>query len=207
MKTIFLFGDSITYGSWDMVSSGWASRLRNHLDLINKSPTYYLYALGIPGETSGGLRARFEPEFLARQRSDDDSYTIVLACGANDATWLNGEGRFKVSKEDYITNMRAVIRQAKQYTKDIYSLNITPVNEKFSAEFKGKDKKCMNEYVNTYNLALSELCEVENVEIIDIHSVFKDLGANDLLTTDGLHPNAGGHEVIADTVISKLVVS
>jgi lysophospholipase L1-like esterase len=32
MAQIFCFGDSITYGAWDVATSGWAQKLRAYLD-------------------------------------------------------------------------------------------------------------------------------------------------------------------------------
>ena len=83
--TIICFGDSITYGNWDH-KGGWVGRLRDYLD--SKSIAAYsgedlyskyytvTYNLGIPGDTSAGLFARFEGELIPRFNPKEE--TIIL---------------------------------------------------------------------------------------------------------------------------------
>ncbi len=201
MKVIFAFGDSITYGVWGPDTSGWSGLLRRELDREQK---YYFYSLGIPGETSRGLRDRFAREVAARQRSDDDGYVFLIACGANDATWLNGEQRFKQTQDEYAANMTAVIDEAKRLGGEVLLLNITPVNEEFSREFKGKDKSCLNEYVVTYNRVLAQVAAETEVRLIDVNRAFQERNVPALLTQDGLHPNDEGHRVLFETVTAHL---
>lgn len=204
MKVIFSFGDSITYGCWGQNTHGWTSLLRSRLDSAGEFPAYYYYALGIPGETSKGLADRFASEVAARRRSDDDGYTFLLACGANDATWLNGDARFKQSIAEYADNMSSIIGAAKKVGGEIILLNTTPVNEEYSREFKGKDKSCLNEYVDKYNLELVEVARSTNVRVVDVNRAFKDRDVATLLIDDGLHPNDDGHKLIFETVKTEL---
>lgn len=200
MKVVFALGDSITYGCWGQETRGWTTLLREYLESQEPYPSYYLYTLGIPGETSSGLRKRFVQEIDARKRSDDSSYVYLVACGANDATWLNGDQRFKQSKDEYAENMRTIFSELKNRPGVVYALNITPVNEEFSKEFKGKDKSCLNEYVDAYNHVLAQVSSELEVEIIDVNAAFRNNDFTALFTDDGLHPNDDGHRLIFETV-------
>jgi lysophospholipase L1-like esterase len=200
MKIIFGLGDSITYGAWGQQTHGWATLLREWLDGQTPYPGYYFYSLGIPGETSAGLRNRFEQEMEARKRSDDESFVYFVACGANDATWLNGEQRFKQTTEQYADNMRYILSVIKEKPGKFYVLNTTPVNEEFSTEFGGKDKACLNKYVDKYNDVLTNICNELGVSLVDINSTFKANDIASLLTPDGLHPNDNGHQLIFETI-------
>lgn len=200
MKVIFSFGDSLTYGAWGRQTHGWTTLLRDYLDTKFEYPSYYYYALGIPGETSRGLVDRFASEVASRRRTDDEAYTFLIACGANDATWLKGEAHFKLDVETYIKNMKVVVDSAKAVGGRIYLLNITPVNENYSREFKGKDKECLNEYVDKYNEAIRLVATNKNVPIIDINSAFEADDIPELITRDGLHPSDAGHQLIFETV-------
>ena len=66
---ICIWGDSIAYGAWDS-AGGWADRLRVYLhgrEIDSRFEDYYwVYNLGIPGETSSDLAKRFEAELLPR---------------------------------------------------------------------------------------------------------------------------------------------
>lgn len=73
MAQIFCFGDSITYGAWDVANSGWAQKLRIYLDKKQEEDDslYFLtYNLGIPGEATDSLVNRFLSETKARIRED-----------------------------------------------------------------------------------------------------------------------------------------
>lgn len=200
MKIIFGLGDSITYGAWGQNTHGWCALLRAHLDSQEPYPQYYFYALGIPGETSAGLRGRFKQELDVRKRSDDESFLYLVACGANDATWLNGGQRFKQSLEEYSNNMRFIFNELRTRPGKVYALNVTPVNEAYSKEFKGKDYSCLNEYVDKYNQALALICDELDIELVDINAVFKSQGVETNITMDGVHPNDEGHNLIFENV-------
>lgn len=205
MHVIYAFGDSITYGAWDMGSSGWAAQFRLYLDKRRSVPTYYFYPLGIHGETTAGLVKRFETEFEARRRHDDDSYTFIFAYGANDASWLTDKQQFKESIENYEQNLTGIINRAHSVNGTIYCLDITPVNEEYSAGLVKKNKSCLNRFVDLYNERLEEIVRTNDVSIIRVNQLFKDHGESKLLVADGLHPNEAGHDIIFQQVKQTLI--
>jgi lysophospholipase L1-like esterase len=204
MHVIYVFGDSITYGAWDMGTAGWTAKFRNYLDARHDEPTYYFYPLGIHGETTDGLTKRFTNEFEARRRHDDTSYTFIFAYGANDATWLTDQERFKTKIEDFDSNLTNTINQAKELNAQIFLLEITPVNEQYSANLVARNKSCLNEYVDQYNECLQLVAESTSTVLIKINKAFHDEGLEKVLVKDGLHPTQAGHEVIFQKVKTEI---
>jgi lysophospholipase L1-like esterase len=204
MHVIYVFGDSITYGAWDMGASGWAAQLRAYLDSRKDEPTYYFYPLGIHGETTAGLVKRFDNEFDARRRKDDTTYTFIFAYGANDATWLTDQEKFKESLDGYANNITETIRKAKTVTENIFLIDITPVDEERSANLVKRNKSCLNKYVDMYNEKLYEVAQLNSTNIIEVNATFKQNEDSGLFVSDGLHPNEVGHSIILAKVKSSL---
>lgn len=200
MHIIYSFGDSITYGAWDMGTSGWTAKFRSYLDASHDEPMYYYYPLGIHGETTDGLKKRFANELEARRRHDDTSYTFIFAYGANDATWLTDQERFKATIDDFEKNLKDVIAQAKDLEATIYLVDITPVNEKYSADLVARNKSCLNQYVDLYNERLAEVAVSTGTQLVNVNTSFKESDLDDVLVKDGLHPTQHGHEIIFQKV-------
>ncbi len=206
MAIIYAFGDSITYGAWDISQSGWATRLRQFLDdFQEKNPDYYclFYNLGIPGETTNGLVKRFENEVTAREREGEEAI-FIFAFGANDAAYLSNDNKFRVSKEKFRMNLEQVIGKAVIISKKILIVNILPVVEKKnSTPRNGKIR--LNKYMEEYNLVLQGLADQFKIQLIDVNSVFVKTGYEKLLIQDdGLHPNDEGHKIMFDTIILEV---
>ncbi len=203
MAVIYAFGDSVTYGAWDVEKSGWATRLRVFLDeKQQKDPSLYylLYNLGIPGETTEGLVKRFDHETQARRRGDEE-VIFIFAFGANDNAYLVSKERFRISKEEYISNLNTVITKARVISPKILILNITPVIDEANA-LPRNDKVRSNKYVTEYNEALEIFAKEKDVTLVDVYSVFMKAGYESLFDEDGLHPNTEGHQLIFKAVKS-----
>jgi len=110
MAKIFCFGDSLTYGAWDISSSGWVSRLRMFLDKKQSADPdlYFLtYNLGICGETTDSLVNRFLPEMKARIKAGDDN-VFIFAYGTNDSAFISSQNDFSVKADDFKKNLEKV---------------------------------------------------------------------------------------------------
>lgn len=200
MHVIYVFGDSITYGAWDMGDSGWTAKFRKYLDSRNEGPTYFFYPLGIHGETTDGLVKRFDDEFEARRRHDDTTYTFIFAYGANDASWRINEQQFKTDIHAFESNFQEIITKAKTVSSEIYLLEVTPVNEEYSGNLVAKNKSCLNEYVDKYNEKLRTLADVNGVNLVAVNQALRSKDPRSVLVPDGLHPSALGHEIIFNKV-------
>lgn len=83
MAHYLIFGDSITQGFNDL-TGGWVQRLRESLTLDD-----FVINLGVSGDTSDGLLARFEVELKPRLSTEGESNIILIAIGSNDSAWNN----------------------------------------------------------------------------------------------------------------------
>ncbi len=192
-KNICIFGDSITYGAWD-TEGGWADRLRRslHAQTLQSRFTeyYWVYNLGIPGDTSDALLERYRVECEAREPNN-----IIFAIGNNDSSCMVGAIKNRVPIERYRANMLKLLRDAKKRADIVICVGLTPVDEKHTTPF---DTVCTfsNEQVKRYDTELKNVCIEENIPVIDIWGLFNPV--NDLF--DGLHPNDRGHKKIHDAV-------
>lgn len=203
MAVVYLFGDSITYGAWDIERGGWAARLRNHLDglQLKDSSLYFLcYCLGVPGETTDGLAKRFEAEIGAREREGEDAI-FVFAYGANDSVFVPSTKGFRVPEERFVKNMESALDAARAITDKIVMLNVTPADEAICASRYGaKDKVRLNANVVAYNALITEIGKRRSIPIVDVYGEYAKGDFRQFLSEDGLHPNEKGHQLIFEKV-------
>lgn len=209
MAIILAFGDSITYGAWDIKNSGWAALMRAFLDdKQQKDPNlYYLfYNLGISGDTTQGLAKRFDIETEVRQRQDrEEEIIFIFAFGANDSTLQKSTNEFRVSKHDFQKNLEDTLDGAAKISKKILILNITPVlEETYNAMSFAKGKERFNIHIEEYNDIIRTIAKSKNTPLVDVYSRYVKAGPEKLFSEDGLHPNEAGHQIIFEAVLPEL---
>ena len=206
MAVIYCFGDSITYGAWDIEKGGWANRLRSYVDMLqskNDNLYYLLYNLGIPGENTDAFLRRFESELASRTKMGRGALgpgeaLFVFAFGANDYVYLPQEDRFVVPQDTFVQNLEQAIVLAQKSSSRIFLLNITPADENICAEKYGNRKVRLNKNVEIYNKLIASICEKNKCILIDVYAPFTS--SQNVLSEDGLHPNDSGHQLIFEQV-------
>lgn len=199
MTHIICFGDSITRGENDNEKGGWTDRLKAYcmeLFLKNKKDEICVFNMGIGGETTEGLIKRFVNEFDTRLLKDGNNI-VTLAYGANDIASLNGKNA--VSIEKFRDNLNLCIDHALKHNATVYLINILPV-----IEDDNNTKKRSLKDILRYNDALLLIAQKQNINLIDVHSKF-DITKENLLTYDGVHPNAEGHEKIFNIIKESIL--
>lgn len=192
MNTICIFGDSITYGAYD-VQGGWAQRVKQS----EEKKGNLIYVLGIDGDTSTGLLRRFECEATARQPN-----VIIFAIGINDSVY-RADGSVETSLGKFKKNIEKLIPLARRFTSQICVLGLTPVDETKTQPIPWSTTgKCYsNEVIQQYDSILEEVSISERVQFLSLFSV---LSSSDL--EDGLHPQERGHQKIAETILKKSIL-
>ena len=202
---ICIWGDSIAYGAWDS-AGGWVDRLRAYLhqrEIDSRFEEYYwVYNLGIPGETSSDLIKRFEAELAPRT-----PHVALFAIGINDVCRQKANGDApRVSIETYRENIRKFADVAKRSAEQVVFVGLVSVDENATQPFNGEDAYFSHSDMLAYNEALVDEAEKAGALYIDMLNL---LAPEDLF--DGLHPNASGHEKmyvqIRDFLLAKGVVS
>lgn len=173
-------GDSITYGPYGPGSEGGypfilEKKLRAYFgeaEVVNE---------GLGGHTTEDGVVRVEG-ILERE---NPGYLLILY-GANDII------QQQLSLEDTISNLRIVIRTAKNRGTIPILGTITPFDPWGP---RGSPHRLGEIY--TRNIRIRELAQEENIELADHFVIFN----NDfsLLDSTGLHPNDQGYEVLAQT--------
>lgn len=194
MTHIICFGDSITRGENDNEKGGWVDRLKAHcmkLFLRNRKDEICVFNIGIGGETTEGLIKRFVNEFDTRLLKDGNNI-VTLAYGANDIALLNGKNT--VSLEKFSSNLNFCIDYALKQKATVYLINLLPVIE----DGNNTKKRSLKDILR-YNDVLLSIAQKQNINLINIYSKF-EITKENLLTYDGIHPNAKGHEKIFNII-------
>lgn len=199
---VLIFGDSITQGFWD-TEGGWVGRIRKHYDqqmidnTDNDPPT--IFNLGVPGNSSDDVLARFENETKARATEE---LAFVVAIGVNDARTKAGVNYSDPNR--YKQNLSEILRLAKQHSSKIMFVGLTPCVEERSNPVSWGDTGYTNGRIKEFDDALRQFCEEEQLLFVEVFEPFAKAEAETELLPDSLHPNDEGHQLVADLVLSKL---
>ncbi len=207
MAQILVFGDSITYGAWDL-EGGWVQRLRRFLDnkvIDSNYEDYFLvYNLGIDGDTAEGVLKRFEQETKPRLWPDEETI-FIISVGGNDSVFVHSENKTKFSPEEFKENLNKLIVLAKKYSNKIILRGETPVDESEVDPIPWlKGHSCRNKYIKEFDAIIKSVVKENNVHFIDVYSEFEKLDYKKLLA-DGCHPTTEGHEKLFEIVKDYLV--
>lgn len=198
---IIAFGDSITYGAWD-IEGGWVDRIkrRAHAKVVNSngSDKKQVLNLGIGGDTTTKLLSRIEVE-IKNRFSANWPLVIIIAIGTNDGRKKSGVA--EVSIGQFEENISKIITIVQKYTDKVAFLGLPPVGSK---DLEFKDFTYSNTTLKQYDATLGRIAKSRNVDFLPIMSVFELEQKNGLLSTDLLHPSNKGHQLIEEIVLSYL---
>ena len=188
MSRVCIFGDSITWGSWDPTGGGWVGRLReagcDRTDRSNPNYGEYIavYNCGISGNKIADVLGRFDVEARSREPA-----IIVLAIGIND---IPHDGYPGTPPADFQRAYEELIAKAKRYATGVVLVTPTNVDESRSEhEYKNADIAELVEVV--------EQCGIDHA--LPVVNVFGLLTSEDL-HPDGLHPGPGGHQKLYERI-------
>jgi len=201
---IYCFGDSITLGEYDTERGGWVDRLKTECMkrfVALGQPEDCVFNLGIPGETTQGMRARLTNELAARWDPDARSL-VILAYGANDAA--ESDGSMQVPVEAYVENLSWAIDEVRARTCDAWLVNVTPVAPAADGVRNPWGRLRSNAAVAPYNDALAELARQKSAALIDVNSAFRTHEHASRFVADGVHPDAAGHALISEILLRRI---
>ncbi|MDO8498518.1 MAG: GDSL-type esterase/lipase family protein [bacterium] len=206
MVNILVFGASNTYGCWDIEGGGWVNRLRKLVDEKNlreqlplKHEEFYVYNLGISGDTTDWIIDRLE--FEALQRDAKEPGTIfIFALGFNDALLNKETNKPNTPPHKFQENLEKIVNIAKKYSPIIIFVGPLPVDESRVDPVPWlPTHSYKNEFVGEYNEITKSACKIAGVHFVDIYQKF--IGSDyPKLLEDGVHGNSEGHQAIFETV-------
>jgi lysophospholipase L1-like esterase len=196
---IVFFGDSITQAG--VQPGGYITVLGDMLKNKGLSDRYQLTGAGIGGNKVYDLYLRMEEDVLAKNPN-----TVVIWVGVNDV-WHKRSFGTGTDADKFEKFYNAIIKKFK--ARQIRVLLCTPaaIGEKtdFSNELDGD--------LNKYAAIIRTIAANNDCELIDLRKSF--LGYNlshnpennyqGILTTDGVHLNAKGNELVAEEMLKALV--
>jgi acyl-CoA thioesterase I len=184
MRICFI-GDSLVNGTGDPTLLGWvgrvcaAGRRRGH-DIT-------CYNLGIRGDTSADIAARWQEESARRLPAGSDG-RLIFSFGANDCVTRDGAPR--VAAEAALAHARAVLDGARQRHPTLM-LGPPPI------ALADADQR-----IAALSRALAALADELAVPYLDLYTPLAamPLWRLEITIGDGAHPGAAGYALIADLV-------
>ncbi len=192
MKGILCFGASITYGRGEKPEHGWVGRLH---DWYSPQERYNsVWNLGVSGQTIAQLLERFEVEAKARLRlhRPNNTYTILISAGTNNARWVGKpeDKKTLTTDEEFKEQVKTLLKKAKACQAKLAYIGLTPVDEENTIPFDDMSS-FTNERVKKHNEMLKQLCKEANIPFLDVFDLLKPEHL-----ADGLHPNSKGYDVM-----------
>jgi acyl-CoA thioesterase I len=177
-KVILFYGDSLTAGYGLSTEEAFPNQVEKKLK--EKGKTVKVVNAGLSGETSAGGLSRLD--WVLRQPID----IFVLELGANDG--LRG-----LPLDQTEANLQKIIDKVKiknPKVKIVLAGMMVPPN-------MGQD------YTTQFKKVFPTLAKKNNASLIPF--LLQDVGGIEKLNiADGIHPNADGHKIVANTVIKTL---
>lgn len=193
---ILCFGDSVTFGEIDTDNGGWVDLLKKHyisLQANSSRQDISIYNLGIGGETTDGLCIRFDVELRARLKKGLKSL-VMLAFGANDI--VIHKNKNIVPLKYFTRNLKQCIEMARENACEVILIGLTPIADSIDGVTNQHDKLRYGKDIKRYNSALENLAKINNCYFLDGYEQFILNNKTELLSSDGLHPNSKGHQVL-----------
>ncbi len=206
VQSVACLGDSITQGYFDEEGLGWVSRLGL---LLNKDKrlSYNTRSFGISGDTVFDAWHN-----LIGQVTHNNPDILIIKIGVNDVCIREGiePESFQISRADRLGKWVNILSHVK--AKGYKTLVVAPLPieaDVIRFEPWGEDAKLgqtgfryEQSAIKTYGEDLKKLCDEHDIPFLSLYDEWlnQDLPS---LFIDGLHPNAKGHQLLAEQVYKK----
>jgi lysophospholipase L1-like esterase len=193
-KRVIFFGDSITEAG--IKPGGYISRLDSMAAAQGLAGSYELMGSGISGNKIYDLYLRMEEDVLKK-----DPSLVVIYIGVNDV-WhkrLGGTGTDPDKFEKFYTTIIKTLKE-----RNIGVIICTPAVIGERTDFSNEQDGDLNRYSNI----IRNIASKNNLPLVDLRKAFleydlKNNTANKesgILTTDRVHLNANGNQLVADEI-------
>jgi lysophospholipase L1-like esterase len=190
-KKIIFFGDSITQAG---VQPG------GYVDLIKKAlgtEKYDVIGAGIGGNKVYDLYLRMEDDVLNKKPD-----LVVIYIGVNDV-WHKQSSRTGTDYDKFIGFYNALIKKIQNNGAKVVLCTPAVIGEKKAGANE------MDAELDRYSAAIRDIAAKNNLPLCDLRKIFTDYNAannaddkdRDILTTDGVHLNAKGNQMLADKLL------
>jgi len=199
-ERIFCFGDSITLGCNDSQGLGWPGRLCRGLEFGDHSVA--AYNLGVNGDTSLHIAARWRAEAEARSRNSPG--LLIFAFGFNDAAHADGGGP-QVELADSIAAARELLGAARRVSQVLW-IGPTPLDESVNPmRTSVASWEMHNAEIERYDAAYAQLGAELGIDYLCLFEEFIDSPRYRaaLAAGDRVHPGDDGYAMIAERIAAS----
>ncbi len=196
-ERIFCFGDSITLGYNDSEGLGWPGRLCR--GLTHGDYPVATYNLGVNGDTSRDIAARWRGEADARSRNSPG--LMLFAFGFNDAARADGE-KPQVDLASSLAAARTMLTAARTVSGVLW-IGPTPLDESVNPMQTDYDTwEMYNAEIGRYDAAYAELAADIEIPYLQLFQDFltSPRYREALLAGDKVHPGDDGYAMIAEKI-------
>ncbi len=192
---IIFFGDSITGAG--VGRGGYITRIDSMCKLENKSEQYEFAGSGIGGNKVYDLYLRLEDDVLSKNPD-----VVVIYIGVNDV-WHKRPGRGTGTDPDKFEKFyQAIINKLKAKNSKIILCTPAVIGEKTDFS-NGQD-----EDLNKYSDIIRGIAQKNSLPLVDLRKMFLDHNLKNnpenkdqgVLTTDRVHLNEKGNQMVADAI-------
>ena len=194
---VFFFGDSITLGCNDNLDLGWPGRLCKGMETTERGIA--VYNLGINGDTSTNVAARWYDEYIVRSR--ESKGLIVFAFGFNDASRKDGAGP-QVDLNISVETAKSILIQARELSEVLW-IGPTPLDETVNPMQSNEGSWVMlNDDIAAYDRAYANLADEAEINYLPLHKLYQSSQRyqSALKQGDKVHPADDGYAMIAESV-------
>ncbi|MEM9658186.1 MAG: GDSL-type esterase/lipase family protein [Planctomycetota bacterium] len=186
-KRVAFFGSSSIYGAADSEFGGFVNRFRLWYESIDSQ--HRVYNLGIWGESTRELIDRIAPEASRRR-----PHLIMIYPGFNDCRRMGSpDAPRAVSVDEFCQTMRELICGA-QAIADTVVMTGYPFDETRTSPYANTDCFYLRSDAEEYTHALVAAARKCDARVLDFFASYRNREMSPLLSDDGLHCNARGHE-------------
>lgn len=197
-QTVVFFGDSIT--EMGTKPGGYITRIDSLCKLENRSGDYNFIGAGIGGNKVYDLYLRLEDDVLAKHPA-----VVFIYIGVNDV-WHKASMGTGTDPDKFERFYQAIINKIRAAGSKVVLCTPAAIGEK--TDFSNQQDGDMNKYAGI----IRSLAAKNNLQLVDLRKKFLDynLAHNPdnkeagILTTDRVHLNAAGNQLVADEMWKML---
>lgn len=189
---VIFFGDSITQAGVN--AGGYIKRIDSMCKLEGKGENYEFIGAGIGGNKVYDLYLRMETDVLAKEPD-----LVIIYIGVNDV-WHKATSGTGTDANKFEGFYQAIIDKLKG--KGIKMILCTPAAIGEKTDFSNPQDGDMNEYSNM----IRRIAKKNELRLVDLRKAFLDYNIKNnpenkdrgILTTDRVHLNTTGNQLVAD---------
>jgi lysophospholipase L1-like esterase len=198
---VIFFGDSITQAG--VQPGGYITRLKDRLAKENKANEYDIIGAGIGGNKIYDLFLRMDEDVLAKK--PDVTFIYI---GVNDV-WHKASSGTGTDPDKFIKFYDAVIKKLQTAGSKVILVTPAVIGERSDASNQQDGD------LNQYTKFVRDLAAKHNLPLVDLRKTFMDYYQKNnpenkekgILTTDRVHLNETGNQLVADEMYKALMTS